>query len=129
MANTVAVSADTRTNIERLCAYITSDRDIAEYIGCDASIVAGIRSRIPRRTRGRPPRQSEVLATGSNVSDATITASDRARNQAAIFGSDALLRRQLETGQHELDADRFYAVCIAKGWMSSAPMKSEGAHG
>lgn len=127
MASTVAVSPDTRTNIERLCAYITSDRDIAEYIGCDASIVSSIRARIPRRTRGRPPRQSEVLATGSRISDATISASDRARSQEARDGSAALLRRQLETGQHELNADEFYAVCAAKGWME--PRKTGGAHG
>lgn len=119
MTNVVGVSPDTRTNIERLCAYITNDRDIAEYIGCHVSVVSDIRSRaVPRRPRGRPPRQAEMLATGSSISDATITASDRAREQAAKDGSDALLRRQLETGQHELNADQFYTICFEKGWMT-----------
>lgn len=118
------VSADAKQIIERMCGYL-DDGSIAKFVGCEVTTVERIRSRMPRRTRGRPPRQDQMLATKSNISDRSITAADSATRCAARIGSDALLRRQLETGQHSLTADQFYAVCFAKGWMT--PTDEPGA--
>lgn len=110
------MSADAKQIIERMCGYL-DDGSIAKFVGCELATVERIRARMPRRARGRPPRQAHMIATKSEIRDRSITAADRACERAAQHGSDALLRRQLETGQHELDADRFYAICFAKGWM------------
>lgn len=46
----------------------------------------------------------------------TVDFNDRARRTSAELGSDALLRRQIATGQHFLGPVALAALKQAKGW-------------
>lgn len=94
-----------------------SDREIAAYFDCHPTVVARLRKTMtavnPTIKASIAPRRDETPPTKDYV---TLRASNN-----LMRGSENLLKRQLETGIHWLDAPRFIAVCKEMGWQDRLP--------
>lgn len=101
----------TKTEISRLL-YMRRDSDIAQYLKTSIERVRKVRREAPDRLKG-----------GKKIRDSALIDDDPARTfQAVLYETlgrqcDALLKRQLETGQCHYDVKTRIEILRRKGWL------------
>ncbi len=102
----------TKTQIEKLCSYISDDRYIANYLGIKLERVRSTRKTMPRKAIANRSHYDSVLVTDDKPIQFDKLKATYKRQ------CDALLRRQLETGQCAWDSIIVKKVLCMRGWLT-----------